>query len=53
MFSGDLFAPSMCMYLLIFESFLVSSYYKGEQMVAVFNKLHVDLACLGNHDFVR
>ena len=31
---------------------LVSTFYKGEQMVEVFNALNVDVACLGNHDFV-
>jgi hypothetical protein len=30
----------------------VSNIFKGEQMVPVLNKLEVDVACVGNHDFV-
>jgi 5'-nucleotidase len=39
LFSGDLFSPSM-----------LSSYFKGEQMIAVFNRLNIKVSCLGNHD---
>eukprot|EP01091_Cochliopodium_minus_P015601 TRINITY_DN55_c0_g1_i2.p1 TRINITY_DN55_c0_g1~~TRINITY_DN55_c0_g1_i2.p1 ORF type:complete len:575 (-),score=202.16 TRINITY_DN55_c0_g1_i2:13-1737(-) len=39
-FGGDLFNPS-----------LLSTVFKGKQMVPVVNSLGVDLAVLGNHDF--
>ena len=39
LFSGDLFSPSR-----------LSTHLKGEQMVKVFNKLNVQVSCLGNHD---
>ena len=39
LFSGDLFSPSV-----------LSMYFQGEQMLEVFNRLHVKVSCLGNHD---
>ena len=39
LFSGDLLGPS-----------LISTWYEGEQMVLPFNKMQVDVACVGNHD---
>ncbi|RKP26244.1 Metallo-dependent phosphatase-like protein, partial [Syncephalis pseudoplumigaleata] len=39
-FSGDLFNPS-----------IESSVTKGKHMVPVINKLNIDVACYGNHDF--
>ena len=39
LFSGDLFSPSM-----------LSTYFKGQQIIAVFNRLNVSVTCLGNHD---
>ena len=38
-FSGDLLGPS-----------LISTMFEGEQMVTAFNRLKVDVACIGNHD---
>ncbi|KAI8055652.1 Metallo-dependent phosphatase-like protein [Syncephalis plumigaleata] len=40
LFSGDLFNPS-----------IESSVTKGKHMVPVVNKLNIDVACYGNHDF--
>lgn len=40
LFSGDLFSPS-----------IMSSVYQGAQMVDVFNRLGVDFAVFGNHEF--
>ncbi|GMI18964.1 hypothetical protein TeGR_g4904 [Tetraparma gracilis] len=40
LFSGDAFNPS-----------LMSTITKGKQMVPVLNASHVDVACMGNHDF--
>ena len=40
LFSGDLFSPS-----------LMSSIFKGSQMVDVFNQLGLDYAVFGNHEF--
>lgn len=39
LFSGDVFAPS-----------LLSSAYKGRNMLKPLNSFKIDLACLGNHD---
>lgn len=39
-FSGDCFAPSK-----------LSKVLKGEQMAYCINKLSIDVACYGNHDF--
>lgn len=39
-FSGDAFSPS-----------LLSSVYKGEQMVEILNNLGINFACIGNHEF--
>lgn len=39
LFSGDVFAPS-----------LLSSEYKGENMIKPLNSFKIDLACFGNHD---
>ena len=39
LFSGDLFFPSN-----------LSTYYEGEQMIKPFNRLNVDISCLGNHE---
>ena len=38
-FSGDLFFPSN-----------LSTFYEGEQMIVPFNRLNVDISCLGNHE---
>jgi len=38
-FSGDLFFPS-----------LLSTYFEGEQMIMPFERLNVDVSCLGNHE---
>ena len=40
MFSGDLFFPSN-----------LSTYFEGSQMILPFNRMNVDISCLGNHDF--
>jgi len=40
LFSGDLFNPS-----------LMSTVFKGKQMVGVLNRLGVHYSCIGNHDF--
>ena len=40
LFSGDAFSPSV-----------LTNMYEGEQMVWVLNKLGVDVACMGNHEF--
>ena len=39
LFSGDLLGPS-----------LISTMFEGEQMVLPFNRMQVDVACVGNHD---
>ena len=39
LFSGDLLFPST-----------LSTMYLGEQMVLPFNRMMVDVACIGNHD---
>jgi 5'-nucleotidase len=39
LFSGDLFNPST-----------LSTFFKGSQLVEVFNRLNVKVTCLGNHD---
>lgn len=39
-FSGDAFSPSK-----------LSLYAKGQQMIDVLNKLNIDAACIGNHEF--
>ena len=39
LFSGDLFAPSS-----------LSTFFKGSQIIEVFNRLNVAVTCLGNHD---
>lgn len=38
-FSGDLFFPSN-----------LSTYFEGEQMILPFNRMNVDVSCLGNHE---
>ena len=38
-FSGDVFSPSN-----------LSTFYEGEQMVLPFNRMNVDISCLGNHE---
>ena len=38
-FSGDILSPS-----------LISTMFKGEQMVPSFNACNVDVACIGNHE---
>jgi len=38
-FSGDLFFPSR-----------MSTLFEGEQMVAPFNLMNVNVSCLGNHE---
>lgn len=40
LFSGDAFSPS-----------LLSGIYKGRQMVKCLNKMQIDAACFGNHEF--
>ena len=40
LFSGDLFQPS-----------LMSTMYKGEQMIKPANDFRIDVACFGNHEF--
>ena len=40
LFSGDLFQPS-----------LLSTMYKGEQMIKPVNDFKIDVACFGNHEF--
>jgi len=42
LFSGDLLFPSN-----------LSTFYEGEQMIAPFNRLNVDISCLGNHELDR
>ena len=39
LFSGDLFSPSQ-----------LAAFFRGEQMIDVFNRLKVDVSCLGNHE---
>ena len=39
LFSGDLFYPSN-----------LSNFYKGKQMIMPFNRMNVDISCLGNHE---
>ena len=39
LFSGDLFYPSN-----------LSNFYKGKQMIKPFNRMNVDISCLGNHE---
>lgn len=39
LFSGDAFSPA-----------LLSSLYKGQNMVRPLNSFKIDLACMGNHD---
>ena len=39
-FSGDLFFPSN-----------LSTYFEGSQMIKPFNRMNVDISCIGNHDF--
>ncbi len=39
LFSGDLFCPSN-----------LSTFFKGSQIIEVFNRLNVKVTCLGNHD---
>ena len=40
LFSGDAFSPS-----------ILTNIYGGEQMVFALNKLGIDAACYGNHEF--
>jgi 5'-nucleotidase len=40
LFSGDCFSPS-----------ILSNIYEGKQMVTSLNKLKIDVACFGNHEF--
>ena len=39
-FSGDLFFPSN-----------LSTYYEGAQIIEPFNRMNVDISCIGNHEF--
>jgi 5'-nucleotidase len=39
LFSGDLLFPSN-----------LSTYFEGKQMIMPFNKMNVDISCLGNHE---
>jgi 5'-nucleotidase len=40
LFSGDCFSPS-----------ILSNIYEGKQMVTSLNKLGINVACYGNHEF--
>lgn len=40
LFSGDCFSPS-----------ILTNIYEGKQMVYALNKLNIDVACYGNHEF--
>lgn len=40
LFSGDAFSPST-----------LSNIFEGDQMVFSLNKLNIDVACIGNHEF--
>lgn len=35
----------------IFNNFLVSTFFKGEQILSIIDKLQIDVACFGNHEF--
>jgi 2',3'-cyclic-nucleotide 2'-phosphodiesterase (5'-nucleotidase family) len=53
LFSGDLFSPSTCKHTtILYIVYIVSTFYKGEQMIDIFNRLNVRASCIGNHDFV-
>ena len=39
-FSGDAFSPS-----------ILTNIYEGKQMVYALNKLKIEVACMGNHEF--
>jgi 5'-nucleotidase len=49
LFSGDIFSPSVSK----IGDNLVSTMFKGEHMVPVIDELEIDVACVGNHDYVR
>ncbi len=42
LFSGDIFSPSV-----------VSTMFKGRHMLPVIDELNIDVACVGNHDYVN
>ncbi len=55
LFSGDLFQPSLSIiwsFTKMLKSYQVGTLYKGEQMIKPMNDFKVDVACLGNHEFV-
>ena len=50
LFSGDLFSPSNCKWVNDILTFKVTTFYDGEQMVKPFERMNVDISCLGNHE---